>query len=111
MVFRGIGAAPIKQHVARFANRRQVDTMAAEYSVEPSRTASVQRIADKAAFHLLDHIEPNKLFELRKIRLARIDSREVVLHVKHRSWLIPESCGAFLDVLCDIGQRGTAIRP
>src|SRR6201984_3039050 len=108
MVFRRIGTAAVKQHVARFSYRRDVDTVASEYSVEPSGTAPVQSIANEAALHFLDHVEANQLFELRKIRLARIDPWEVVLDVEHRARLFPESCGAVLDVFRDIGQCRTA---
>ena len=111
MVFRWIGPAPVKQHVARFPNRRKLHTMASEYSVEPPRTASMQRIANKAAFRFLDHLETNQLLELRKIRLARIDPREVILNFQHRPGLLAKSRRALLDIFRDLGQRRTAIRP
>src|ERR1700735_5543994 len=45
----------------------------AECPVEPSRTATMQRVANEAAFRFLDYVETNQLLELRKIRLARIN--------------------------------------
>src|SRR4029077_14647574 len=102
MVFRWIGPAAIKQHVARLSNCRKLHTVAAEYTVEPSRPASVQRIANKAAFRFLDHLETNELLQLRKIRLARIDPRKVILNLQHRPGLLAKSRSAFLDILRNI---------
>ena len=71
--------------------------------------ASVDRVADEGAFRFRQHVESNHPAKLLKIWFARVDAGEVVLNLVMIWRPVRERCGALLDILCDLRQRGSAV--